>query len=112
VVFSNRPIALREVDRFVVEDAREWIRGPQRASRRHHPSRNGDRLRLSVLDTFDTDLIKLSGRLGLPRLTIGRANMSHTEDMFLEEKQVMTAHDEGARRLTLPRFDVHQVTQP
>ena len=85
--FFEQPwILIREVDRFVAEDARQliWAHGVKPKDAIHLAT--ALRLKLSTFDTFDGDLIALSGRLGNPRLTIGHPNVPHTPDMFPDTK--------------------------
>lgn len=84
--FENPYIIVREVDRFVAEDAREliWAHGIEPKDAIHLAT--ALRLKLTVMDTFDDQLIKLSNKLGKPPLVIGHPNMPHTPDMFPETK--------------------------
>ena len=89
--FEQPYIVIREVDRFVASHARQliWAHNVQPKDAIHLAT--ALRLKLPVLDTFDGDLIKLNGKLGSPRLAIGRPHVPHTQDMFQQEKQIMTA---------------------
>jgi hypothetical protein len=81
--FFEQPwILVREVDRFIAEDARQliWAHGVKPKDAIHLAT--ALRLKLSTFDTFDEELIALSGRLGNPRLAIGHPSMPHTPDMF------------------------------
>lgn len=86
--FFEQPwILVREVDRFVAEDARHliWAHGIKPKDAIHLAT--ALRLKLSVMDTFDDELIALSGKLGNPRLSIGYPNLPHTPDMFPGTKE-------------------------
>jgi hypothetical protein len=90
--FFEQPwILVRDVDRFIAEDARHliWAHGIKPKDAIHLAT--ALRLKLSVMDTFDDDLIALSGKLGNPRLSIGHPNMPHTPDMFPGTKQGVAA---------------------
>jgi predicted nucleic acid-binding protein len=66
---------VRDVDRFIAEDAREliWSRNILPKDAVHLATALS--LRLSQFDTFDHGLQKLSGKLGNPPLTIGPPNL-------------------------------------
>jgi predicted nucleic acid-binding protein len=80
--FENPWIIVRQVDRFIAEDARELIWNHNLTSTDAIHLATALSLSLSHLDTFDDGLIKLSGRLGNPKLTIGHPHVPHTPDMF------------------------------
>lgn len=85
--FENPWILIREVDRAVAERARDLIwshnlRGPDAV----HLA-TALRLGLSTMDTFDSDLIKLDGKVGRPLLRIGKPTMPHTPDLFPGTRQ-------------------------
>ena len=82
--FENPYIIVREVDRFIAEDARELIWAHNLNPKDSVHLATALRLKLSVLDTFDRDLMKLTGKLGVPKLIIGHPNVPHTPDMFPE----------------------------
>ena len=72
--FRHRWIVLRELDRFVAEDARVlvWEKNVHPKDAMHLATA----LRQDVqLDQFDRALIKLSGKLGDPPLLIGNPNL-------------------------------------
>jgi predicted nucleic acid-binding protein len=85
--FEHPWIIVREVDRFVAEQARDliWAHSLKPYDAIHLATALN--LKLSVMDTFDDDLIKLTGTLGNPRLVIGHPHISHTPDLFPEEKR-------------------------
>jgi len=85
--FEHQWIIVREVDRFIAEEAREliWAHGLKPYDAIHLATALN--LKLSTMDTFDEDLIRLSGKLGNPRLAIGHPHVLHTLDMFPDEKK-------------------------
>lgn len=85
--FEHPWIIVREVDRFVAEQAREliWAHGLKPYDAIHLATALN--LKLAVMDTFDGDPIKLTGKIGSPRLVIAHPHISHTPDFFPEEKR-------------------------
>jgi predicted nucleic acid-binding protein len=75
--FRHSWIIVREVDRFVAEDARElvWNKNVKPKDAIHLATALRQDVSFDQFDTFDRDLIKLSGSLGEPPLTIGRPNL-------------------------------------
>jgi predicted nucleic acid-binding protein len=75
--FRHSWIIVREVDRFVAEDARElvWNKNIKPKDAIHLATALRQDVPFDQFDTFDGDLIKLSGTLGTPPLTIGRPNL-------------------------------------
>jgi predicted nucleic acid-binding protein len=75
--FRHRWIVVRELDRFVAEDARElvWTKNVKPKDAIHLATALRQDVSFDQFDTFDGDLIKLSGTLGDPPLTIGRPNL-------------------------------------
>jgi hypothetical protein len=71
--FRHSWIIVREVDRFVAEDARElvWAKNVKPKDAIHLATALRQDVQLDQFDTFDDALIKLSGSLGNPPLTIG-----------------------------------------
>jgi predicted nucleic acid-binding protein len=88
--FEQPYIIIREVDRYVAEAAREliWSHGVDPKDAIHLAT--AIRLHLPYLDTFDDKLIGLTGKLGIPKITIGHPNVPHTPDMFPDTKQQIT----------------------
>ncbi len=80
--FLHQYILVREVDRFTAEEAREliWRFGVKPKDSIHVAT--ALRAGLTVLDTFDDGLIKLSGKLGSPALKIGKPHMPSNLDLF------------------------------
>lgn len=75
--FRHSWIVVREVDRFIAEDAREliWNKNVKPKDAIHLATALRQDVQLDQFDTFDGDLIKLSGTLGEPPLTIGRPSL-------------------------------------
>lgn len=75
--FRHSWIVVREVDRFVAEDARElvWNNNVKPKDAIHLATALRQDVTFDQFDTFDGDLIRLSGTLGDPPLTIGRPNL-------------------------------------
>lgn len=70
--FEHEWIIVRDVDRFIAEDARDliWKHGLQPYDAIHLAT--AKRLGLQSLDTYDrTDLGKLDGKIGVPLMKIG-----------------------------------------
>jgi predicted nucleic acid-binding protein len=75
--FRHSWIVVREVDRFIAEAARElvWNKNVKPKDAIHLATALRQDVAFDQFDTFDDDLIKLSGALGDPPLTIGRPNL-------------------------------------
>jgi hypothetical protein len=71
--FRHKWIVIRDVDRFVAEHARElvWDKNVKPKDAIHLATALRRDVQLDQFDTFDEGLIKLSGTLGDPALTIG-----------------------------------------
>jgi len=75
--FKNQYISVRNVDRYVAEDARGLIwTYPALWPKDSIHVATAIRLHIPFLNTFDEDLIKLSGQLGDPPLRIERPKVS------------------------------------
>lgn len=75
--FRHSWIIVRELDRFIAEDARElvWNKNVRPKDAIHLATALRQDVQLDQFDTFDLELIKLSGTLGQPPLTIGRPSL-------------------------------------
>lgn len=75
--FRHSWIVVREVDRFVAEDAREliWNKNVKPKDAIHLATALRQDVQLDQFDTFDDGLIKLSGSLGDPPLSIGHPSL-------------------------------------
>jgi hypothetical protein len=75
--FRHSWIIVREVDRFIAEDARElvWNKNIQPKDAIHLATALRQDVAFDQFDTFDEGLIKRSGTFGNPPLTIGRPNL-------------------------------------
>ena len=75
--FRHSWIIVRELDRFIAEDARElvWNKNVKPKDAIHLATALRQDVQLDQFDTFDEDLIKLSGSLGDPPMTIGRPSL-------------------------------------
>jgi predicted nucleic acid-binding protein len=77
--FENEYIALYDVDRTVAEMAQDvvWTYGvkPKDAIHVATALSVGSTIAIEQLDTFDGDLISLSGHVGIPPLKIGRPDL-------------------------------------
>lgn len=73
--FRHTWIGVRELDRAIAEEAQEvvWKHGVRPKDAVHVAT--ALRSTVEQLDTFDGDLIGLSGKIGHPSLTIGRPNV-------------------------------------
>jgi predicted nucleic acid-binding protein len=81
--FENDFIVVRDVDRFIAEKARDliWNYSGLHPKDAIHVA-TAVMLKMNVLDTFDGPLIKLSGKIGSPKLTIARPHMPYQADMY------------------------------
>lgn len=84
--FENEYIIPISVDRFIAEMAREllWDYQALKPKDAIHVA-SAIRTKTIIFDTFDGDLIDLSGTIGNPPLIIGEPNIPYQEEMF-EEK--------------------------
>lgn len=75
--FRSRWIVVRDVDRFIAEDARAlvWDKNVRPKDAIHLATALRQDVAIDQFDTFDEPLIKLSKRLGDPPLEIGRPNL-------------------------------------
>jgi predicted nucleic acid-binding protein len=75
--FRHSWIVVREVDRFIAEDARElvWNKNITPKDAIHLATALRQDVQIDQFDTFDNGLIKLSGALGNPPLSIGRPSL-------------------------------------
>ena len=75
--FRNKWIVIREVDRFIAEDARRlvWDKNVKPKDAIHLATALRQDVVIDQFDTFDAGLIKLSGSLGDPPLVIGYPNL-------------------------------------
>jgi len=75
--FRHKWIVVRDVDRFIAEDARRlvWEHNVKPKDAIHLATALRQDVQLDQFDTFDEGLIKLSGTLGDPPLTIGQPNL-------------------------------------
>lgn len=81
--FENDFIIVRDVDRFIAEKARDliWSFSGLHPKDAIHVA-TAVMLKMNVLDTFDGPLIKLSGKIGSPKLTIARPHVPYQPDMY------------------------------
>lgn len=79
--FEHDWIVVRDVDRFVAEEARElvWSYNVHPKDSIHLATALG--LRLSQFDTFDRGLHKLSGKLGKPELMVSPPNVPYQPEL-------------------------------
>ena len=75
--FKNSWIIVREVDRFIAEDARElvWDKNAKPIDAVHLATALRQDVQIDQFDTFDEGLIKHSGSFSDPPLTIGRPSL-------------------------------------
>ncbi|MDE3201622.1 MAG: type II toxin-antitoxin system VapC family toxin [Acidobacteriota bacterium] len=81
--FENDYIIVRDVDRFIAEKARDliWSFNGLHPKDAIHVA-TAVILKINVLDTFDGRLIKLSGKIGAPKLIIAHPHMLYQPDMY------------------------------
>ena len=89
--FRHEWIVIRELDRFIAEDARAlvWSHNVKPKDAVHLATALKRDVPIEQLDTFDGPLIRFSGKLDEPPLIIGKPNMGSTLPLFED--------DEGAR---------------
>lgn len=95
--FKNDFIRLRSVDREIAELAQDLIW-------RHkflHPKDSihvatAIRHRLKVFDTFDQNLMKLSGKLGNPPIIINEPDIAYQADLFVDTDKDQTDEQDAA----------------
>ena len=87
--FRHSWIIVRELDRFIAEDARAlvWNKNVKPQDAIHLATALRQDVQLDQFDTFDDGLIKLSGSLGDPPLTIGQPNLQPRLDFGNEESE-------------------------
>ena len=87
--FRHQWIVVREVDRFIAEAAREvvWTHNIKPKDAIHVATALHQDVEFDQFDTFDTGLIKLSGAIGSPPLTIGRPNLPPNLPLFEREDE-------------------------
>lgn len=86
--FRHSWIIIREVDRFIAEDAREliWNKNIDPKDAIHVATALRKDVTLDQFDTFDNGLIKFSGTLGDPPLTIGKPNLPAKLPLFEKDE--------------------------
>ena len=92
--FKNDYIVIRQLDRSTAELARRmiWEHGFSPKDSVHVAT--AVRAKVRYLDTFDTELIKQSGKVGDPPLTIARPHLSGQGELALEERPCMDSGGE------------------
>lgn len=82
--FRHEWIVVRELDRFIAEDARAlvWNHNVKPKDAIHLATALKRDVAIEQLDTFDEPLIALSGKLGEPPLIIGKPNMESVLPLF------------------------------
>lgn len=85
--FEQDFIAVRVVDRIIAEEARRlvWRCGVQPKDAIHLAT--ALKLKMNIFDSFDGELIKLSGKFGDPLLRICEPDISYQEEIFEKMKQ-------------------------
>ena len=86
--FKHEWIVVRELDRFIAEDARAlvWDKNVKPKDAIHVATALKRDVAIDQLDTFDEPLINLSGKLGDPPLIIGKPNVEATLPLFEEDE--------------------------
>ena len=90
--FRHQWIVVRELDRFIAEDARAlvWNHNVKPKDAVHLATALKRDVAIERLDTFDEPLIRLSGTLGEPPLIIGKPDMESALPLFEDDE------DEGS----------------
>jgi predicted nucleic acid-binding protein len=92
--FENDFIFVRTVDRVIAEDARQliWKHNVKPKDAIHLST--ALQLKMTIFDTFDSDLIGLNEKLGNPLLRIGEPNVPYQEEMKLAKEKGQDKEDE------------------
>ena len=87
--FRHRWIVVRELDRFIAEDARAlvWNHNVKPKDAVHLATALKRDVAIEQLDTFDEPLIRLSGTLGEPPLIIGKPDMAAALPLFEDDEE-------------------------
>jgi predicted nucleic acid-binding protein len=88
--FEQEFISVRVVDRPVAERARDLIWKHNIDPKDAIHVATALKLKISTMDTFDGDLIKLSRKHGKPLLKIGHPDIAIQESLNFEEKEKQT----------------------
>lgn len=93
--FKHRWIVIRELDRFVAEQARAliWDENVRPKDAIHLSTALQQDVEIDQFDTFDEQLIKLSGTLGHPPLLIGFPNLPPKLPLEADDEVVDRADD-------------------
>ncbi|MEO5361753.1 MAG: PIN domain-containing protein [Nitrospirota bacterium] len=83
--FKSEYIVLINVDRYIAESSRilQWDHTALKPNDAIHIA-SAIKAKITVLDTFDNSLIKLSGKIGNPPLIIGEPNIAFQEEINFE----------------------------
>ena len=94
--FRHSWIVVRELDRFIAEDARElvWTKNVKPKDAIHLATALRQDVQLDQFDTFDEGLIKLSGALGNPPLTIGRPSLPPLLPFEANDENATDSHED------------------
>ena len=84
--FEQEFMSIRSVDRNIAEHARQLIWQHNVDPKDSIHLATALKLKLSIFDTFDEKLVKLSDKLGNPLLRIGHPDIAYQEEMKLVEK--------------------------
>jgi predicted nucleic acid-binding protein len=92
--FEQDFIAVRTVDRIIADEARQlvWKHNVKPKDSIHIAT--ALQLGISIFDTFDDELMELSGKLGNPKLRIGHPDISYQEVMDLPQVSKNQKEDE------------------
>jgi len=94
--FEHEWIVVRDVDRFIAEQARDFIWGHKLAPYDAiHPA-TAYKHKLQHLGTYDNDLGRLAGKIGAPPMTIG-------EPLVIPYQAELPAIETGAKKLPKKR---------
>ena len=86
--FRHKWIVIRELDRFIAEDARAlvWSHNVKPKDAVHLATALKRDVPIDQLDTFDVPLSRFSGKLGEPPLIIGKPNMGSALPLFEDDE--------------------------
>lgn len=93
--FQNDFIIIRNVDRFIAEYARDLIWSyPHLWPKDSIHAATAIKINVDVLDSFDTDLLKLDGQIGNPALRITKPDLPYAPILESEEGSILDQIEE------------------
>ncbi|MBI4963043.1 MAG: PIN domain-containing protein [Desulfomonile tiedjei] len=98
--FKQPYIEVRDVNRYVAEEARQlvWDYPPLKPKDAIHVA-TAMRHHITILDTFDDELIKLNGRVGNPPLKIGKPDV-----VYPAQDELFSVEEVNRREILFRKF--------